>query len=110
MYLNAVFTIGIATEQATMLTPYSTDGVQIFNGLHGITTDGTNIYVTDSSTIKMIESGTGRVTTLAGKTDIYDSTDGSGAVAGFDFPWGITTDGKNLFVTECSNNTIRQIQ
>jgi len=82
-----------------------------FNGPNGITSDGTNLYVTDSlnNTIRKIVIATGYVTTLAGTAGTTGSTDGSGSVASFSFPTGITTDGTNLYVTDYNNNTIRQI-
>ena len=38
------------------------------------------------------------------------SADGTGSAARFYYPWGITTDGINLFVSDYSDNTIRKIQ
>lgn len=32
-----------------------------------------------------------------------------GADARFDYPWGITTEGTNLYVTEYNNSTVRKI-
>jgi DNA-binding beta-propeller fold protein YncE len=85
-----------------------------FNGPNGITSDGTNLYVTDSinNTIRKIVIATGDVTTLAGTAGTKGSTDtsnGPGSVASFNFPTGITTDGTNLYVTDTNNNTIREI-
>lgn len=37
------------------------------------------------------------------------STDGSGTAARFNCPWGITTDGVNLYVTDQNNYEIREI-
>jgi sugar lactone lactonase YvrE len=67
-------------------------------GVSGITTDGTNLYITDTvnNTIQQIVISTGAVTTLAG-------------AALFNSPQGITTDGTNLYVADTDNNTIRQI-
>ena len=49
------------------------------------------------------------VTTLAGTALSTGSTDGTGSAARFYHPEGITTDGTNLFVVDCSNSTIRKI-
>jgi hypothetical protein len=49
------------------------------------------------------------VTTLAGTAEISGSTDGTGSAARFLNPWGITTDGTNLYVADTGNSTIRQI-
>jgi hypothetical protein len=75
-----------------------------------ITTDGTYLYVTDTdnNTIRKIEISTGTVTTLAGSAGSYGSADGIGAAARFNGPVGITTDGKNLYVTDF--HTIRKIE
>ncbi|MBI5236082.1 MAG: hypothetical protein HY886_07530, partial [Deltaproteobacteria bacterium] len=78
----------------------------------GITTDGTNLYVADTynHTIRKIVISTGVVTTLAGTALSTGSTDGTGSVARFYNPFGITTDGTNLYVADTSNHTIRKIQ
>ncbi len=92
----------------------STDGTGLaasFCSPSGITTDGTNLYVTDSyySTIRKIAISTGVVTTLAGSAGLSGSTDGTGSAARFNSPSGITTDGTNLYVADTGNNTIRKI-
>ena len=76
----------------------------------GITTDGTNLYVTDSENhlIRKIVISTGVVTTLAG-TGSSGSANGTGTSASFYAPYGITTDGTNLYVADVSNHLIRQI-
>ena len=47
------------------------------------------------------------VTTLAGSSQ--GSTNASGTSASFTNPWGITTDGTNLYVTDHDNHRIRKI-
>ena len=49
------------------------------------------------------------VTTLAG-TGSSGSANGTGTSASFYNPYGITTDGTNLYVIDSSNNLIRQIE
>ena len=53
------------------------------------------------------------VTTFAGsgnQTDSEDGTaDGVGTNATFSEPYGITTDGTNLYVSDMSNHTIRKL-
>ncbi|MDO8444677.1 MAG: Ig-like domain-containing protein [Deltaproteobacteria bacterium] len=49
------------------------------------------------------------VTTFAGSAGSIGSTDGTGTAARFYSPYGITTDGTNLFVADYSNYTIRKI-
>jgi hypothetical protein len=75
----------------------------------GITTDGTNLYVADfgNHRIRKIVISTGVVTTLAGSSQ--GSTNGTGTSAAFDEPYGITTDGTNLYVAESGEHKIRKI-
>jgi len=82
-----------------------------FNNLHGITTDGTNLYVTDTDncTIRKIVIATGSVTTVAGSAGLHGASDGTGMAARFNTPSGMTTDGANLYVADTYNNTIRII-
>jgi hypothetical protein len=77
----------------------------------GITTDGTNLYVTeeDNYTIRKIVIATTAVSTLAGSAGSFGSADGTGSTARFDWPDGITTDGANLYVNDSSNGTVRKI-
>jgi hypothetical protein len=82
-----------------------------FYGPQGITTDGANLYVADTynHTIRKIVIANGEVTTLAGKAGFNGSDDGIGPAARFDYPYGITTDGANLYVADTYNHTIRKI-
>lgn len=81
-----------------------------FNGPLGITTDGINLYVADSKNnkIRKVVIASGVVTTLAGSGS-QGSSDGMGTTATFYFPKGITTDGKNLYVSDSGNHKIRKI-
>ncbi|MGO9446628.1 MAG: hypothetical protein ACLPXB_17920 [Thiobacillaceae bacterium] len=92
----------------------SADGagaVAKFNFIQGMTTDGTNLYVTDvgNHNIRKIAIATGVVSTLAGSAGNPGKADGTGTAATFNYPWGITTDGRNLYVTDDNNATIRKI-
>lgn len=82
-----------------------------FDGPEGITTDGTNLYVTDSrnNTIRKVVISTGEVSTIAGTAGNGGSADGTGPSASFFRPIGITTDGTNLYVADSGNETIRKI-
>ena len=82
-----------------------------FNYPNGITTDGTNLYVTDNGNhkIRKIVISTGVVTTLAG-SGVYGNTDATGTSAEFYYPRGITTDGTNLYVSDTYNHRIRKIE
>lgn len=87
-----------------------------FNLPIGIITDGTNLYVTDTSNnlIRKIRLSNTYVTTLAG-TGSAGSNDGgdsnSTTPAEFNNPYGITinTPGTNLYVSDASNHLIRKI-
>ena len=81
-----------------------------FNIPYGITTDGTNLYVSDHDNhlIRKIVITTGVVTTVAG-TGSSGSANGTGTSASFNYPRGITTDGTILYVADNSNHLIRKI-
>ena len=83
-----------------------------FNNPKGITTDGTNLYVSDtgSSTIRKIVISTGFVTTIAGSPGVSGYANGTGSAARFNNPYGLTTDGTNLYVADWLNFAIRKIE
>lgn len=82
-----------------------------FNNPIGITCDGTNLYVADTANhvIRQIEIATGLVSTIAGTAGLEGEADGIGTAAQFDFPTGITTDGRNLYVADTANDKVRKI-
>ena len=82
-----------------------------FNFPTGITTDGTNLYVADygNHTIRKVIISSTLVSTIAGNVATIGSDDGISTKARFYFPSYITTDGSNLYVTDFSNRTIREI-
>jgi len=82
-----------------------------FNGPIGITTDGTNLYVTErfGNLIRKIEIATKVVSKLAG-SGAFGSVDGMGSAASFTQPYGITTDGTNLYVADSLSFKIRMIE
>jgi DNA-binding beta-propeller fold protein YncE len=113
---NTIRQISIATQTVSTLAGAAlgadgTGAAARFNYPGHTTTDGTNLYVADSSdyTIRKIVIATGAVTTLAGKAGEWGFVDGTGADARFGYPVGITTDGTNLYVTDTDNYTIRKI-
>jgi hypothetical protein len=83
-----------------------------FNLPQGITVDGSgNVYVSDTnnSTIRKI-STTGVVTTLAGVAAQTGSTDGVGAAARFNYPFGLSSDASgNIYAADFGSSTIRKI-
>jgi len=84
----------------------------LFDGPRGITSDGTNLYVTDwvQHTVRKIVISSGVVSALAGLAGTGNLVDGTGADAHFYGPSGIATDGTNLYVSDYSSHTIRKIQ
>jgi hypothetical protein len=75
----------------------------------GITTDDTNLYVTDSHEIHKIVISTGVISNIAGDSSI-GSSDGIGTSAGFDNPSGIAYANGHLYVADTGNHAIRDIE
>jgi sugar lactone lactonase YvrE len=89
-------------------------GGTTFSNPVGITTDGTNLYVTETNNhlVRKVAIATEAVTTVAGTSGVEgnnDDTVGSG-ITTFNIPRGITTDGTSLYVADRSNHTIRKIR
>jgi sugar lactone lactonase YvrE len=108
---KVVIATGAVTTVAGAGAPGSTDGrAARFNSPRGITTDGVNLYVADTynQTIRKIVIATGVVSTLAGSTLVGGATDGT-AAARFNAPYGISTDGTNLWVVDAFNHNVRMI-
>ena len=109
-----VISTGVVTTVAGTGSSGSANGTgtsSSFYSPYGITTDGTNLYVADygNHLIRKIVISTGAVTTVAG-TGSSGSANGTGTSASFSFPYGITTDGTNLYVADMGNNLIRKIE
>ncbi len=116
---SAIRKIVVATGAVTTIAGSSCTGsadgkgaAASFNYPSGVTTDGEgNLYVVDegNNEIRKIVLATGMVSTVAGSTS-WGSTNGIGASAKFDAPYGITADGNgDLFVADGDNNQIRKI-
>ena len=103
--------INIATGGVTTLntSTYNTANPTGLMAPQDITTDGTYLYVANAQHISRIVIATGASSILAGSATATGATDGVGAAARFFMPYGITTDGKNVYVTEAGNNKVRQI-
>jgi len=113
---NMIRTVAIATGEVATLAGSTTPGfanglgpAARFNSPTGITTDGRNLYIADtgSSMIRKVVIATGKVTLFVG--DLPGSSDGGRYIASFNNPYGIATDGTNLYVADTQNNMIRKI-
>ena len=60
--------------------------------------------------IRKIVISTGAVTTVAGTGSSGSTDNTTGTSASFNMPFGITTDGTNLYVADNSNYLIRKIE
>ena len=98
----------------------STDGpgaVARFSNPADLAIDNTgNLYVADNlnSTIRKIVLGSSMrditVSTFAGTAGVVGNTDGIGAAASFNGPYGLSVDGAgNIYVADTYNHTIRKI-
>lgn len=105
----------VTTLAGSPWTAGSADGAgaaALFSSPRGVAVDGTgNVYVADSSnsTIRKITPA-GLVSTLAGSSGAFGSTDGTGAAALFRSPFGTTVDASgNVYVADVGNLKIRKI-
>ncbi len=82
-----------------------------FNYPADITSDGTNLYVSDegSDKIRKIVIASGEVTTIAGTGD-SGCTNGTGTLASFAEPSGMTIEGTNLYISDYYCHAIRKIE
>lgn len=116
-----VMVVDLATQTIGTLAgnwgmPGTADGVMeqaSFYAPTGIAVDGMgNLYVADNqgSAIRRIAIATGAVTTIAGHPPQAGSTDGTGAAALFDQPFGLAADTYgDLFVADTLNNLVRHV-
>lgn len=109
-----IATGAVTTIVGSAVSMGSNDGIgssASFDGLHGITSDGANLYVADiGRTIRRINIATAVVTTLAGTPSVTGSTDGIGPSASFSNAFGLTTDGTSIFVIDAQDQRVRQIK
>jgi hypothetical protein len=128
--LAAPFVLGLGmrlSAQNTYATPYTfgvfageganggadgTGSTAFFNQPAGLAADSSgNVYVADlgNNDVREVTSAA-VVTTLAGYTGYYGTTDATGSAARFKLPFGVTVDSKgDVFVADTDNNTIRKV-
>ncbi|MCP5499418.1 MAG: putative Ig domain-containing protein [Leptospiraceae bacterium] len=97
----------------------NTDGsgtsISSLNSPRGLTTDGTYLYISESSgnRIKRMRISSGYVETLAGDNSVVSpaasTLDGIGTAAKFNTPAGIVVDGNSLIIVERGSNAIREL-
>lgn len=70
------------------------------------------LFVADqkNNAIRMVDTETGKVTTIAGLPGSSGITDGVGKNARFNVPEGIDTDGTYLYIADTGNNVIRKLE
>lgn len=105
----------VTTMAGLAATQGSADGtgtVARFNSPRGLVVDaGGQVFVADviNHTIRKITQAN-VVTTVAGTAGLFGTADGTGSVARFNQPSGLTVDTVgNLYVTDTFNHTIRKI-
>lgn len=111
----SIYSGEVTTLAGTALNLGSADGMgsaASFWTIGGITTDGTNLFVTDTphGTVRKIVISSAQVTTLAGKDTCIGTNDGVGAGACFNYPRGITTDGESLYINDNNGNVVRKME
>jgi hypothetical protein len=112
--LNVAVFAGPAAGDTTSGDDDGTGTAARFNQGWDVTSDGTNLYLSDVSNnkIRKIVISTGVVTTLAGPAPgatTSGDADATGNAARFNSPRGMTTDGINLYVADTGNHKIRKI-
>ena len=80
-----------------------------FNFVFGLAISGTSLYVADKSNhaIRIVDTGTAVVTTLAGVKGTSGTTDATGTIAQFNGPCALAISGTSLYVADRSNHAIR---
>jgi hypothetical protein len=78
---------------------------------NGITTDGTYLYIanTNNHTIIRYNLSTNAQVTIAGTGALGNSDHGTGTLATFNKPYGLTMDGSYLYLLEGDGKSIRKI-
>jgi hypothetical protein len=109
-----ISTAAVTTYAGQCGSTGSTDGTGTaarFQGLQGVASDGTNIFVADQNNqiIRRIIASTSVVSTIAGTVSATGTADGTGTAARFNGPVDVTADGTNIYVADVLNHSIRRI-
>jgi predicted nucleic acid-binding Zn ribbon protein len=118
--IRKVSAAGVVTTLAGLAGTYGhsngTGTAALFSAPKGLISDGTNLFVVDTynQMIRKVVIGSGAlnagvVTDLAGYAGSTGTADGTGSSAYFNYPYGITWDGSNFYVTDSGNHSIRVI-
>lgn len=104
-----------AGNYTNVTTSTSNDGTGIAATFYipiGITTDGTNLYVMEywGDVVRKVVIASAAATTLAGSSGLTGTADGTGTVARFSSPMGITTYCGKLYIGDTGNGSIRLLQ
>ena len=77
----------------------------------GLVISGTSLYVADTynNVLRVVDTETKEVTTLAGYAPTGGTTDGTGTNARFKSPWALAISGTELYVLEYGNHAIRVV-
>ena len=105
---------GAANTQGSLGAADGAGTAASFRTLTGITNDGSNLYVADlgNAKIRAISIATQVVSSVTGdfgSSSPPGATDGANVAARLSNPYGITTDGVNLYVADAGNNKIRVV-
>jgi DNA-binding beta-propeller fold protein YncE len=111
-----VFTREVATVAGSAGETGSADGVgpaARFNmpAALALSPGERNLYVADAynHAIRQVDLGTRAVTTVAGLMTGPGTLDGVGRAAGFQYPSGLATDGRSLYVADRVNLRLRRV-
>lgn len=111
---NAVVTIAGTPGVAGYSNNLAGSAVR-FYGPTGITNDGVSLYLTDTLNhdVRKVDPTTGLTTLVAGgrfnSIPASGVTNGTSSSARFNTPFGLSTDGTNIYVGDTNNHTIRKI-
>ena len=114
---NAIRVVHTGTTEVTTLvggTVGTADGTGTsaqFSRPSGLAISGTSLYVADynNHAIRVVDTGTKEVTTVAGQKGTAGTADGTGTSAQFNAPADLAISGTSLYVAETDNYAIRVV-